>query len=222
MESEGQVHASGRMPSVGRLGVGRIWSEAAAVLEDSANYDWFLVKAAWIREWSEDPKSMTAARPVYVEKSPPDLLRVEMLEREFPPASFLVMVRNPYAVAEGIRRHRGYDIDRCTRHWMYCSRRQIENIERLERRAWFTYEDLCTDPDAVRDKIVGLVPELQDLSFHGTLEAQAARDLPAAQLETDLNARAIDALDPEDVWRISQLLSQEPELCEFFGYRITT
>ena len=60
MEREGQSYVPHAMPGVGRLGVQRIWSEAAKIFEDPASYDWFAVKAAWIREWSLDPKSKTA------------------------------------------------------------------------------------------------------------------------------------------------------------------
>jgi hypothetical protein len=206
------------MPRPWEMGVERIWSEESAVFEDDTRYDWPRAKEAWARAWRANPRMMWLEDPILLEKSPPDLLRTTSLQSEFQPASFLLTVRNPYAVVEGIRRRMGYSLERCTRHWMYCSRKQIENIRKLERAVWFTYEDMCSGTGAAEDKIRTLLPELHDISFRRPIGAWDSLTGGAVDLIDDLNSRQIERLSPGDVTEISRLLSTDLELCSFFGY----
>ena len=68
---------------------------------DPRNYDWPCTRKAWhFHAFAADPRAS-----VFVTKSPPHVLCVGQLLRHFANARFLFMVRNPYAVAEGICRY---------------------------------------------------------------------------------------------------------------------
>ena len=81
----------------------RIWAARKRwlnVLEDPAKYDWPRIRKGWyFQAHARDP-----AASVFVEKSPRNLLVVDALARHFRNARFLFLVRNPYAVCEGICR----------------------------------------------------------------------------------------------------------------------
>src|SRR5437868_2946618 len=125
----GQRFVTDLMPTPGKLEVRcrRIWSEQADVLADEARYHWPQIKQRWRKEWKRNPKFQTANPRVFLEKSPPNVLRAFMLQKHFSDSSFVLMQRNPYAVAEGIRRRTGISLNRCIQHWIRCAQHQIRN-----------------------------------------------------------------------------------------------
>ncbi len=61
-------------------------------------FPWNKIKHNWEEIWDMN-------KPVALEKSPPNILRAFEIEKVFCPASFIAMIRNPYAVCEGLRRN---------------------------------------------------------------------------------------------------------------------
>ena len=67
---------------------------------DPGAYDWPRIRKAWyFQAYARDP-----AASVFYTKSPPHLVITDELARHFRNAKFLFMVRDPYAVCEGIIR----------------------------------------------------------------------------------------------------------------------
>src|SRR5262245_51789786 len=87
--------------SIGKRALG--WASDPRWIDDfvdPTNYDWPAIRRAWyFQAFSRDARAS-----VFVEKSPPFLLIVDELSRQFANARFLFMVRDPYAVVEGILR----------------------------------------------------------------------------------------------------------------------
>jgi len=105
-----------------------------------------LVKAEWLnkrRGWNG----------LYVlEKSPPDSVRSLWLQEHFSPAWFIGIIRNGYAVAEGIRRKANVPVARSGRHWNKTVKIMLEDSEHLERFTLIRYEELTTRPlDVLRE-----------------------------------------------------------------------
>ncbi len=103
---------------------------------------------------------------VFVEKSVANVCRIGFLEKHFRPAYFVHIVRNGFAVAEGIRRKAvpskwggptrypdGYPIDLCARQWARSEEVVEEARNGTERLLTITYEDLCEDPAKVLSRI---------------------------------------------------------------------
>ena len=79
----------------------RFWMDRHA---DTDAYDWPRTRKAWYRlAYARDPRAC-----VFVTKTPAHLLVVDDLARHFRNPRFLFMVRNPYAVCEGIFRQYGF------------------------------------------------------------------------------------------------------------------
>ena len=59
------------------------------------------------------------------------------------------MVRNGYAVAEGIRIKEGYPIERCARHWAIANRVMLDDAEYVRNFKLLRYEEFTQGPSAL-------------------------------------------------------------------------
>ena len=215
----GQRFVKGLMPTPDRLKppCRRVWSEQAEVLADESRYEWPKIKAIWQEQWSRNPKFKTAKPRVLLEKSPPNIYRAIMLQRHFANSSFVLMQRNPYAVAEGMRRRAEVPLERCVAHWIRCARRQIENEHALEHRVTIRYEDLSERPGWSREQIIALRPELDDVDIGAAVSAHTMEGR-IRQPIVNYNEKQIAQLSREDIATINSQLDEAPEVMSHFGY----
>ena len=211
-------------------GSGRIWAARKQwrdVLRDPAHYDWPRTRAAWyFQAYACDPQAT-----VFVEKWPEHLLVVGDLARHFRNAKFLFMVRNPYAVCEGIcrvLRSRGPGFPSpavegerletvAARHVATCLEYQRRNVEAYrDRGVFFTYEAMCRDPERIARKIRDLVPELDDLNLRQRLPVLRRYH----EILTNMNARQIARLDTGQIAAINRELQKHRAVLDHFGYEI--
>ena len=195
---------------------------------EPARYDWPRTRKAWyFHAWAAHP-----AASVFVAKSPPHLLCVEQLARHFRNARFLFMVRNPYAVCEGIcRRYRTIFPERYRRqfgeraesllaaaanHVVNCLAWQRRNIEAWrDSGVFFTYESMCADPTGTAQAIRALVPQLEDLNLRQRL---AVKDYD--EMLTDMNPRHLARLDADEIEALSRVFRQHRDVLAYFDYDI--
>ena len=199
------------------------------VFEDRAGYDWSRTRKAWhFQAYARDP-----AASVFVEKTCEHLLVVDALARHFRNARFLFMVRNPYAVCEGIcriLRHRhalGRPAPReaawegvrleilAARHAATCLEYQRRNVEAFgECGRLFTYEAMCAEPERTARTIRELVPALDDLNLRQRLKMHYNYH----EMLTDMNARQIARLHPRQFAAINRVLRRHRAVLDHFGY----
>lgn len=212
-------------PSSSKAELNRQWAataESIAVFTDADAYDWPATRPAWyFQAFSASPDAH-----VFVEKSPPFLLVVDQLAAHFPDARFLFMVRNPYAVVEGILRKsrrawlESVGADAALRiaaaHVVNCLAYQRRNIERWSRQgACFTYEEMCADPRRVERLIADQVPGLDDVNLRQRLRVHEY-DEPLR----NMNAQQVSRLGA-DQWKIiAGAFEPYGDLFEFFGYQL--
>ncbi|HEY2124985.1 MAG TPA: sulfotransferase [Chthoniobacterales bacterium] len=215
----GQGFVSDFMPIPGKMTprCRRIWSEQAAILANELHYQWPKIKSRWREEWSKNPKFATANPRVFLEKSPPNIFRASMLQKHFPDSSFILMQRNPYAVAEGIRRRAKIALERCIQHWIRCARQQMRNEKTLRRAIKLNYEELSEKPDACRQRVVQFMPELSDLDVSRDVEVHSLEGR-VRQPIVNYNDKQIALLAPEDLAEINRHLDVIPEIMAHFGY----
>jgi hypothetical protein len=90
------------------------------------------------------------ARPVLLEKSPPNLLKTRFLQALFPGSAFVVVVRHPIPVSIPTARWRGTRrYDHILAHWLRCHALFETDREHLERVHVLQYEQLVRDPATV-------------------------------------------------------------------------
>lgn len=214
----GQRFVKEYMPTPHRLKCRRTWSEQASILQDELRYQWSTIKPIWREHWARNPKFQTANPRVFLEKSPPNVFRASMLQKHFDKSFFILMQRNPYAVAEGIRRRANIPIARCIQHWIRCAQQQIRNVKILHRKITLTYEDLCERPDTCRERVLDLVPELDDLDVRQEVIVHSL-DGHLRQPIVNYNDKQIALLSNDDLLEINRHLDQVPEVMAHFGYQ---
>jgi hypothetical protein len=118
--------------------------------------------AEWGRHWD-------MSRPVLVEKSPPNLIRMRFLQALFPEARMIAVMRHPAAVAGATRRFgharrwwRRMSYAELIEHWLHCYELMLEDAPHVDRLLVLRYEDFVADPDATLAGIfefVGVEPQ---------------------------------------------------------------
>ena len=144
MRYEGQRHST-MFPRAYKFGYDRVWSEYAQelVLPPSDPHQ---IMPRLIHDWYT-----SLPQPVHtmiVEKTPANVLRMEFIDRQFPKAYFIGLVRNGYAVSEGIKRISGHSVARAARHWRRVSEMLNQNSQKVENYLEIRYEDLTENLEA--------------------------------------------------------------------------
>ena len=121
----------------------------------------------------------TKRTPNLLEKSAINVTRMPFLQAHFRPATIVAIVRNGYAVAEGIRRrgrpgrknpefHDSYPLELCAELWRKCDEIVSNDCVKLDRFKQIRYEDLTADPERVIKEITDFLglPSLEPEVFH--------------------------------------------------------
>jgi len=169
------------------------------------------------REWA---MRLDRTRPVFLEKSPPNAARTRWLQANFESPVFVAIVRNGYAVAEGIRRKAephhlrdGWSIGDCARQWARSNEILLEDAEHLDRILWITYEELAASPDETLDRILelagvasGAIDTSRDWRIHERRDAIR-----------DMNTESIGRLTRADRAEITTIARP---MLDRFGYEV--
>jgi Sulfotransferase family len=108
-----------------------------------------------LAEWSPwwDP-----ARPVLLEKSPPNLIHLRFLQALFPEASFVVITRHPVPVAYATQKWRWrHSLRTMVRHWVVAHELYRADRPRIGSLLEVRFEDFVADPDAVLAEVYGFL-----------------------------------------------------------------
>ncbi|MGH7539966.1 MAG: sulfotransferase, partial [Gemmatimonadota bacterium] len=135
---------------------------------------------------------------------------------------FIGMVRNGYAVAEGIRRkarpkhlREGWPLDLCVRQWTRSNEILLEDSEALDRVLWVRYEDLAARPENEVQRILRFL-DLDARNPAIDLERSWAvheREEPIR----DMNPESIARLSADEIRAIGRMAGP---MLERFGYEI--
>lgn len=214
MHPEGQ-NITRAYPHPAELGVARVWSEREGLFH-----------------WTEEDDPAPALRALYdwsyfltpgqilLEKSPTNTMRTRWLQRNFAPASFLSIVRHPYAVCEGIRRRAGHSIERACRHWVRAHQILLEDLPHLERAKLVRYEDFCDRPVESLHEIQSFLGLTQpfDPSLLSTEFNIHNVDNTGLKIE-NLNPKSVARLSEDEIRRIDELAG--PTMSEL-GYEVAS
>ncbi len=152
----------------------------------------------------------------FITKSPADTLRARLIQAYFPDAYFLAIVRNGYAVSEGVVRKRNFDPDRpqfaglhttieeAALQWLYSNIVILSHKDFLRRYKIILYEDLVAHP---RDTLKSVL-EFLELESNGS-------SIPT--FETTLNAQQIARLKGDEIKTITRIAKP---LLIHFGYDV--
>lgn len=168
-------------------------------------------------------KHWDLSRPVLVEKG--HYLRNAWAIQDFyPDAHFILLVRNPYAWCESIRRRHQETTPapahmNMARRWLWTGSWQIHNLRSLKHAVVVTYEELCDRPDETLQKLYAFLPELAPLDANREFLVHSMLGKDSNPL-TNTNAQAIARLSPHDIRDITEALRGYPEITDYFGCQL--
>lgn len=168
-EDEGQHLQDVYLPARSHGGPGRFALDANAHLTETSA----LVSASSkARLWASWSRYWDLSKPVLLEKSPPNLLRMRFLQALFPGSRFVVVVRHPIAVAYATRKWSRAPVRTLLRNWVVAHEILLEDSRFVDAVRLLRYEDLVSDPDAVLAQVFSFL----DLADHHD-EREVRRDV---------------------------------------------
>jgi hypothetical protein len=171
-----------------------------------------MIKAEWEKVW--DLKC-----PILLEKSPPNLMHAFDIERTFEQSYFIVMIRDPYAFAEGLTRRKITTLEGAADFWRRCAEHQIQNIKGLQHVLYFTYEDFTHDPEATSERILRFLPQLEGLDHQALFQVHSILGNQPRRI-TDMNQIKIRQLSPREIKAFNHFLQPNLDLLAFFNYEL--
>lgn len=187
--------------------------------------DYAAVQAVWLQRWQQ-LRQVQPQLQVIVEKSPPNMVRLEQLLALFSSTSLLANNRDPYANCASIlyRMHGGAELGKAQRlqqlrmlaqHWLLRSAKIRELVSRLDI-PLLTYEQFCDAPATLLGKL-NLPPGVADSI---DLQAQVrVKDYPLQGIANQ-NRRQTDLLDAADRAAITEVLQPQLDLLDYFSYEL--
>ena len=150
LPGEGQFCDNFVGPLAYQYGVAHFFTKKEDIFRNKKNYEWEIIKRQWNFHWNNSNPNAT----VFLQKSPPDILRADMLAEEFEDTKFIIMIRNPYAMVESILRANPTAslVDAAT-HAIRCLEIQLENSEKYLNDLVFKYEDLTNNTTEIVKQI---------------------------------------------------------------------
>lgn len=159
------------------------------------------------RQWSLS----FARRPLLLEKSIANVARMPFIQAHFRPAYFIYIVRNGYAVSEGLRRGAKprqwgrddygdqYPISMCAEQWAWTDRIVTQDRPDLEHLHEMSYEAFAADPAATMRAVTDFldIPAFSDSTLARTWRVHGVHSTIR-----DMNAEAIARLSEQDVREI--------------------
>ena len=150
------------------------------------------LRRKFYKRWDEN-------KDVLVEKSPHNMLRMSLMANVFNPARFVVIVRNGYAVAEGLRRRKGHKLAICARQWAEAHRLMFKEFEKVDA-ILVRYEDLVVSPRETLNEVfafAALAPF--EIDTKTPIKRQNLHGVPySMESGVDFNAESLLRLSDKD------------------------
>jgi len=164
LRAEGVTLSDG-LPRPEKYGWNRLWYKCMDSIRLSAAPEMKKVANRIKRQWSFSYEQ----RPILLEKSIANTARIPFFNAFFTPAFFIHIVRNGYAVAEGIRRKARpekwgrheygsqYPIEMCAQQWVVSEQVVESDRSGIDNFISITYEDLVEHPAVVLRQITDML-----------------------------------------------------------------
>lgn len=214
---EGQVYTTALMRS-NRQRFPRIWSE---YLDDMrlTEDDRLTCVTRLLHDWMGTLR--LPLREIIVEKTPANAVRMRWLQKAFPHCCFIGLIRNGYAVAEGIQRKSNQPVERGAQHWNIVNRIMVEDAKHIKHYLELRYEDLVDRPAESAKRLA------QFIGLDCTKLERAMGEQYAFETVRGHNSNHIMNLNWDSIQRLSveerrRICAEANEMLDYFGYTPTT
>ncbi len=209
MTKEGQEYTT-ELPKPKDFGIPRMWAfkpELFYLNENSINkIKISKIKRQWAIGFNDSQK------PLLVEKTITHCARMRWLQKHFKNSYFICIVRNGYAVAEGIKRKAGYPIDQSIYQWKYANEVMLKDMPYLKNKILINYENLTEDTLTTLKKITDF---LDIPSFEKSILKRSFTVQKENRKIKNLNYRSFQNLSEAEFETINNVAA---DLLKQFGY----
>ncbi len=88
------------------------------------------------------------SRQIFLEKSPPNLLRTRFLQEVFPNSKFITIIRHPIAVSYATKKWTNdFFLEKLIKHWIIAHEIYMEDRKYLKNELFISYEDFAESTD---------------------------------------------------------------------------
>ena len=192
--------------------------------EQNKFVDYKSVKTVWLAKYQQIKKERPLCEYI-IEKSPPNMMRINELAKQFKSYSLVANNRNPYANCASMlfRNHDVVNLDQQAREkiisnlvdlWVIRSN-QIKMLVVNQTIPLLTYEDFCGEPELLIDNLQ--ISEKIKNTINTKQCVQVKDYLP--QPIKNQNERQISLLKESDIQLITKQLNNHDDLLKFFGYQ---
>ncbi len=187
--------------------------------------DYESLKAVWLNTYHNLEK-LVGGIEVAIEKSPPNMMRMEKICAQFSNYSLLANNRDPYAscasrlyrdhlASEMSAEQRLEQLEQIAKAWLERSRKIRELTTRLDA-PLLTYEQFCAHPRALAGKLQLHQDVVSTIQFDASVKV---KDYPPQQIANQ-NSRQISQLSNNEIDAITRQLDTDKDLLEFYDYQL--
>lgn len=194
----------------------------ASTIQNPKLYDWPNIKRCLDDNWNTANPNAS----IRLQKTPNDTYRVKLMQENFSDAKWILMLKNPYALAQSIIHmylrgniNPSNKAEHIANHIINTYYLQRENQLFLGNNAYtMTYEDLTNNPTEHLTNLKVWMPELHDLSFEGMC---LVKDVTHNGLVNN-NAERIEAFRniPGAVDKFNSYFSKHEDILNYWNYEL--
>ena len=208
LPTEGQF-CTNQFITARELGIPRLWTEKIDLFRLDESFENISVNELK-RNWASFYDKPNSA--ILVEKSPVNSSRMKWLQKNFENSHFICLVRNGYAVSEGIVRKTGCSIERAAKQWALANRVMIEDLPFIKNKIIIMYEDLVDNTETTIKKIENFISS--NLNFDKNKE----RIIHSKRSQIkNMNNRSLNNLSQKEISIINNFAS---DVLDHWGYKI--
>lgn len=180
--------------------------------EEENKLPWDKIKRIWRSYWY-------LKKPILLDKSIPNIMRVDQLKEFFYPNHFICIVRNPYAICEGVMRRSNKSAEVAAKFTIKCLEYQMKNINLYKEIFLLSYEDLCDNTTFTINKIKKQIDEIYDINPNQKFKAHNFKTKKSMRI-TNLNDEKIKKIKKKDLVVINKHFNQNKKILDFFNYKM--
>ena len=185
--------------------------------DSDSNFDWDYIKSEW------DRLALKKQKALFIEASPPNIIRVSSILKNFPNCKFAFSISSPYSYIASHCFNANPDklplleiIEIASKEWIKKATVQVSNINTFSSDSSFmTYEDFCVNPECLLEKLQISNQDLDNSDIQLTGKQNTKYSMIMDMLPKHLSFLGVTGIN-----QVNQLLSQEIELLKFFGYKL--
>jgi len=216
LPSEGQ-YLTDQFPSDHEIGLSRMWvkrEDLYRLTENDVGPDVARIK----REWG---MRLDKSRSIFLDQTPANAARTRWLQKHFENSYFIGVIRNGYAVSEGITRKakpvhpiNGWTVEEAAYQWCRSNHILKEDSRYLDKYIWCRYEDLAEDPYKETQRIL----EFLEIPDQGEMDLNKNWSVHEREEKIiNMNEESISRLTKEQILRINGIIG---DVLPEFGYDV--